>query len=415
MNLVLGPVMFSVLLGGQLRSDAIDNGGIAPARQFVDPGHTTLQDMKPVGWGLAGSKGRFYFFGEHVAFADYTYNGKKHVVLLAKESDAGVPDADRYLYYREQVSGNRWSVSTGPENGHYGVYFQPVETRPSPTTGKRPWQFFQNGTLIEDNRSRDMRPSVPVGGSASRDRFVPRGASLENPITERSVLSPPITANYSPQVDSAASPTEPVDYAKLVAAFKNANPAPTLTGQYTQKVAHFAAGHDRKKSQEVVDAVTAVVGHVDEAFPALVEHLDDRSYAMTVNLDDWIYNYSVARICTDIIFQTLDEAYQKHIPRGGFNGGETRLRYFLRPQIHGVADFKTWYQEQVAAGRTVWELQVAAAEWAIEEVQKLDDATEEEKQTAIAGIQKEIDHLRETKKAIMSSRYWSDGRAPMKG
>lgn len=201
MNLVLAPVMFSVLLSGQLRNpDSMENSGIAAAPQFAAPAHTTLQDMKPVGWGLSGNKGRFYFFGEHVAFADYTYNGKRHVVLLAKEVDAGVPDADKYLYYREQLSGNRWSVSTGPENGHYAVYFQPVETRASPTTGKRPWQFYQNGTLIEDNRSREMRPGVPVEGSASRDQFVPRGASIDSPIIDRSVLSPPITGNYPPQV-----------------------------------------------------------------------------------------------------------------------------------------------------------------------------------------------------------------------
>ena len=114
-------------------------------------------NLEHQGWSLAGPRGRFYFFGG-LAVADYAYQGDRRIVTLQQAEPTLLPKPDeKFLYYRELASGNRWAVGREPlASVSYIIYFQPREAGKSGAAGsvssksaapQKTWQEFQRAHL----------------------------------------------------------------------------------------------------------------------------------------------------------------------------------------------------------------------------------------------------------------------------
>jgi hypothetical protein len=114
-------------------------------------------NLEHQGWSLAGPRGRFYFFGG-LAVADYAYQGDRRIVTLQQEEPTLLPKPDeKFLYYHELASGNRWAVGREPlASGSYIIYFQLREAAKSAAAGlassksaapQKTWQEFQRAHL----------------------------------------------------------------------------------------------------------------------------------------------------------------------------------------------------------------------------------------------------------------------------
>jgi hypothetical protein len=85
---------------------------------------TVIGQVEHEGYGLVGSRGRFYVFGG-IAMADYSDSaGTRRIVTLQHEDQ--IRDA-KHLHYRELREGHRWAFSRqrGPD-GQFGVWIQPA-------------------------------------------------------------------------------------------------------------------------------------------------------------------------------------------------------------------------------------------------------------------------------------------------
>ena len=116
------------------------------------PAMNSKPDMPSASWSLQGERGQYFFFSE-VAVADYTWEGRRHIVLLDQDDPAQLKRVDpHFLYYHERASGNRWAIGRFPNiNQDYVVYFQPFN-------GAKVWTRFQQAHLHRD----DERSLLPI-------------------------------------------------------------------------------------------------------------------------------------------------------------------------------------------------------------------------------------------------------------
>ena len=156
----------------------------------------------------------------------------------------------------------------------------------------------------------------------------------------------------------------------------------------------------------------------DEMWRRLSKRFGDKRYVMTLVFDTRVNakNVSVGDICYEIAAPRLDSAYIRHLPK---------VSGTMPPDFHPGVDERMW------AGRPLYELQIAVCEDAIRQMASL-KATEgvhgndyraeepshtftaEEKAKFTEALEKLIEELKRTKKAVMAEGrlgiYSSAGR-----
>jgi hypothetical protein len=135
-------------------------GADDPVEELLRPRSATTADVQTelatsarrefpsAGWSLKGERGQHLFVND-AAVADYTWEGKRHIVLLDQENLALQERSDPYfLYYRERETSNRWAIGRYPSNSQdYVLYFQP-------SNGPKVWTRFHRAHLSRnDDRS----------------------------------------------------------------------------------------------------------------------------------------------------------------------------------------------------------------------------------------------------------------------
>ena len=108
------------------------------------PTPTVLGQVEHEGYGLVGSRGRFYLFGG-IAMADYSDSaGARRIVTLELEDQ--IQD-ENHVYYRELREGHRWAFSRqAGADGMHGVWVQ-LSANDSPIQPR--WQPFQRARREE--------------------------------------------------------------------------------------------------------------------------------------------------------------------------------------------------------------------------------------------------------------------------
>ncbi len=114
----------------------------------TEPATSARRDILSPGWSLKGARGQHLFVND-AAVADYTWEGKRHIVLLDEDNPALEERTDPYfLYYHERETGNRWAIGRYPSSSQdYVLYFQP-------SNGPKVWTRFHRAHLSRnDDRS----------------------------------------------------------------------------------------------------------------------------------------------------------------------------------------------------------------------------------------------------------------------
>ena len=162
----MSPIMMrslSLLTWVLVRSTGVDANG--PAEELPPPSAAAAheagaesatipsRDVPSAGWSLKGELGQHIFIND-VAVADYTWEGRRHIVLLDQDRlPQQGPSDPYYLYFHERETGNRWAIGRYPSAAQdYAVYFQSFD-------GPKVWTRFQRARL---SRNED-RSVIAVG------------------------------------------------------------------------------------------------------------------------------------------------------------------------------------------------------------------------------------------------------------
>ena len=220
---------------------------------------------------------------------------------------------------------------------------------------------------------------------------------------------PPSGGNPNSRVANP-SPEAKADARSLVEALVNRNPAPHLVGpEHCQPI--FDKTFDWAENQRVWDAVPVLIRRAESAWPELVRHLDDDRYCMT--LESWsgfTYNWTVGKMCHEIVSRNMAEAYYRNI-RPLTKIVHLRLS---RPEVaNNTTMLKSWCQKRSA--KRLYELQIESCQWAITELKAgvLDDQLPQLPQREwIAAIEAEIESLQASKKAVPFKGFGGEEQIP---
>lgn len=107
----------------------------------TEPATSARRDIPSAGWSLKGERGQHLFVND-AAVADYTWEGKRHIVLLDQDNPALEERTDtNFLYYHERETGNRWAIGRYPSSSQdYVLYYQP-------SNGPKVWTRFHRARL----------------------------------------------------------------------------------------------------------------------------------------------------------------------------------------------------------------------------------------------------------------------------
>src|SRR5262245_11131841 len=158
------------------------------------------------------------------------------------------------------------------------------------------------------------------------------------------------TANDAPPKGKS-----PANYAELVSQLASPNGKP-MTDNGADSSVRFPANYDVAAQKRIEAARQVLHDDIENALPYLVGALDDERYCMTINWmgGDAYYNYSVGRICENVIVSHL-EVYREII---SFSGPGHWKRYNLPIS-------KQWWETRKS--RRMADLQVEAIDWGIEQ------------------------------------------------
>jgi hypothetical protein len=167
-------------------------------------------------------------------------------------------------------------------------------------------------------------------------------------------------------------------YRDLVKTLVSLNKKPTTRNEAEGSV-KFPPEYNVEAQKRIGAARQVLHDNFEESLPFLIDALDDDRYCMTINWADGdaYYNYSVGRVCRNVIASKL-EVYRTTI---SFMGPQHWHRYDYRPIT------KEWWR--VRKGRSLAELQVEAIDWAIQQRKTEPKETiREDRLNEIAKLQK---------------------------
>ena len=195
--------------------------------------------------------------------------------------------------------------------------------------------------------------------------------------------------------------TEPLD--RLIDALASRNAPPELIDQGTRRVPRFAADYDWREQRRVRAALLAVLHtQTDAMWWRLREYFDDGRYVLTASRNERARNFTVGEFCRDFFAADLESAYARNLP-----AVVGRLPAAFHP------DDLFWQDEQdrSRAQKPLHEIQITVCQQAIQQWSAVtgtvagDDGeahtyTPDEKARFIAAITKEIQSLRQTRRAV---------------
>jgi hypothetical protein len=192
-------------------------------------------------------------------------------------------------------------------------------------------------------------------------------------------------------------------------ASRNKEPKIVCTGR-NEDVPVFADKYDWSEQARVARALESVVkDSSDELWWRLQDHFDDGRYCLTGESESSVEmsaeNLSVGTFCHHIAVEKLGAPYLRHLAVD-----EERIHPQFAPQQVFWEHQKDW------AGKPLYLIQIAVCQRAIEQMEKAvgtvsvghgeresrgRDFTAEEKSTFAKQMKKEIEQLRQTKRAIV--------------
>lgn len=173
-----------------------------------------------------------------------------------------------------------------------------------------------------------------------------------------------------------------------------------INGKPGRKTATRGKVFDLDERERVESLVAITIREAEALWPELVDHLSDERHSKVVGIGaGYPRNYSVGDVCQQIIGETLSEPYYKHFP-----GSKMLYHKFHLPAIaKDKTKLKEWCLKR--KGQKLYELQIEACEWAIQEMKSPEissrDLDESQKREISAQIMAEIESLKKSKSAVL--------------
>ncbi len=142
--------------------------------------------------------------------------------------------------------------------------------------------------------------------------------------------------------------------------------------------------------------------HTEQAWPDLVNALDDQRYSVTFTIHDYPSNWSVGKVCGEIISDYLAQGCYFH-PVYDDADGRRWETIMMNPVPR--ESLKQWCQER--KNKTLYELQIETCEWAITTIAaSFPLASADSQRQAIEAIRAEIKALETTKKPLRPECFY---------
>jgi hypothetical protein len=206
-----------------------------------------------------------------------------------------------------------------------------------------------------------------------------------------------------------AASAEDVDYTELVKSLASKNSEPMKVGSTIQKQFLFPKDFDWKDQDRIVKVVSALAKNRGESWRALVEGLDDDTYCITLEGDMSSLNWTVSMICRRLLKEAISEGYS--YPPSQFAYSKMGSPDYLPRK---GAELKEWFEEQIEKERTLADLQIEAADWALDALAELDadQVPQERIDEAIAETKKLRKQIRKSGEPILNPRFFGEDRSP---
>jgi hypothetical protein len=214
-------------------------------------------------------------------------------------------------------------------------------------------------------------------------------ASLILPVAMNGTGIPVVFAD-----DLESRPAKELNVAKLVEELVSPNKPPVTQNQSMSSV-KFPAGYDVAAQRRINDIRQTLYDNVEDSLPFLINALDDERYCLTINWaeGDGFYNESVGAICRNIIASQL-EVYRDTFR---FSDSGHYHKYDYKPIS------REWWQAR--RDRKLYELQIEAVEWAIQQLEKDDDSDSRfDKKTQLSDLRKLRDSIAKERKPAKPRR-----------
>ena len=189
------------------------------------------------------------------------------------------------------------------------------------------------------------------------------------------------------------------DEPNLVDSLATTNSAWTIRGAPGKEKATKGKIFDPRESDRIRIQVKDILEKNEEVWHELALHLSDYRHSGIVGIDaGYPRNWTVSDVCHHIIGDTLSSPFYKHFP-----GTKTNYHRFKMPSFAKEKEsLAKWCLER--KDRKLYELQIEACEWAIQELDSAEiserDVNAAKKAELVAQIRKEIEDLRKSKTAV---------------
>lgn len=195
--------------------------------------------------------------------------------------------------------------------------------------------------------------------------------------------------------------TQPLD--RLIDALASRDAPPQLIDQGTRRVPRFAADYDWRAQRRVRAALLAVLHTQSDAmWWRLRRHFADQRYVLTASRNERARNFTVGEFCRDFFAADLASVYARHLP-----AVVGRLPAAFHPDALFWQNEQEWSRTQ----RPLYEIQIAICQQALQEWAAVTGTvagdegeahtyTPDEKARFVEAVTKEIDGLRQTRRAV---------------
>ena len=153
------------------------------------------------------------------------------------------------------------------------------------------------------------------------------------------------------------------------------------------------------ESTRIETQVTATIRNSERLWLDLVSHLDDKRHSGVVGIDaGYPRNWSVGDLCQNIIGESLSAPFYRHFPGTKMNYHRFRIPSFAKDK-EKLSEWCRSRKEQ-----KLYELQIAACEWALSELESAGirewDINTDQKKEIAEKIRREIERLKESRTAV---------------
>lgn len=170
----------------------------------------------------------------------------------------------------------------------------------------------------------------------------------------------------------------------------------------------FPRDFDWSDQKRVIGIIEILHNKAQEDMPALLSHLDDKRYCITLESDQSASNYSVGRICSLLLQQSLVAGYQDCL-----KGDQRVFNALSYPESLESEDACLEYLKDKKNTRLI-EIQIDLTKQAIRGAKALKFLDDDEKQVVVKRLEERLNHLSTNKKAFPPGRIFNkEYRAPI--